>query len=65
MTEHEKKWIDSASYQDLLAKIRFEPINSPWLTGDTGLYFMARYKELKAQTSQAEQVRASKKLGWK
>lgn len=65
MTEFEKKWIDCASYKQLLAKIRFEPVGSSWLTGDTGQHFMARFKELKAQTSSDEQVRASKELGWK
>lgn len=65
MTDFESKWIASASYQELLAKIRFEPIGSPWLVGDTGQALMARYKELKARTPQDEQVAASKRLGWK
>lgn len=65
MTEHEKKWIDCATYRQLLAKIRFEPVGSPWMTGDTGAHLFARYKELKAQTPLSEQAAASKELGWK
>lgn len=63
MTEVEKRWIDQASYEDLLAKVRYEPVRSPWFMGDTGVYMLARFEALKRVTSRIEHTRISKKLG--
>lgn len=65
MTEQQKFWIDNASFEQLLAKVRFEPVNSQWFSNDTGIYLMERYYKAKSQTSPTEVVRISKKLGWR
>ena len=46
--ESTKKWIDEASYQELLAKWRFAPIGDPMFQGELGEYFqtvMSRRRE--------------------
>lgn len=65
MTEFEKQWIDNASYHELLAKVRFEPVGSPWLTGDTGVYLFKRWQEMKKVVGNDYHTRVSKELGWK
>jgi dihydrodipicolinate synthase/N-acetylneuraminate lyase len=64
VTEFEKSWIDKATYKEILAKIRFEPISSPWMVGETGKYFMSRYAELRKGISDAEHTATSKAIGW-
>lgn len=64
MNDTMKHWIDNAGYQDLLTKLRFEPVGSPWFSGECGEYLMAKLKERKAKLSEAEQVRVSKAVGW-
>ena len=64
MTQEMKKWIDAASYQDLLEKWRFEPIGSHWFEGETGKYFKEAMKMKRENTSPGEQVAASKAIGW-
>lgn len=63
MTQEMKKWIDAASYQDLLAKWRFEPIGSHWFEGEAGEYFKEVMKTKRENTSLGEQVAASKAMG--
>jgi hypothetical protein len=64
MTEAEKKWIDNASYRDLLYKIRFAPVGEPMFTGDTGEYFVKVQRERRAAPGgDGEHVRASKEIG--
>lgn len=64
MTEIERRWIDNATYEQLLAKVRFEPIGSPWMVGDTGKYFMDTLNNVRENTPDEERVRASKAIGW-
>jgi hypothetical protein len=59
-----KAWIDGASYQQLLSKWRFEPVGSPWFRDEIGDYYTAAMKRKREATPQAEQVAASKALGW-
>lgn len=33
------RWIDTASYHDLLVKWRQEPPSSPWFVGETGRHY--------------------------
>lgn len=61
MTDHERAWIDKATFDQLYNKLHHEPINSPWFTGDTGEYFMKVYQALKSLTPSAERIRISKK----
>lgn len=65
MTEFERGWIDGASFEELYRKLRHEPINSPWFAGDTGLYFMTRFRAAKEAAGSREAVRISKKIGWR
>lgn len=64
MNDTMKHWVDDASYQDLLTKLRFEPVGSPWFSGECGEYLMAKLREKKAKLSEAEQARISKVVGW-
>jgi hypothetical protein len=36
-----KRWIDNATYEQLLARWRFEPLGSPWFQGELGDYYSA------------------------
>ena len=64
MTDFEKQWIDDASYEQLFAKVRFEPVGSPWFTGETGAYLMERWGQLRDALPPGEHSRISKKIGW-
>jgi hypothetical protein len=63
-TTERKKWIDTASYAQLLSKWRFEPIGSPWFAGEVGKYFADKISA-KRNAGPDEAIRASKSLGWK
>ncbi len=62
-TEEMKKWIDKATYQELLMKQRFEPAGSPWFTKEIGEYFIEAMKRRRDGTPHSEQVAASKAIG--
>ena len=64
MTNKQKKWIDSASYQQLLRRWRFAPVGDPLFQGDTGKYFSDKLATRKAEVGQSEHVGASKAIGW-
>jgi len=57
-----KKWIDNASYEELLRKWRFAPIGDPYFQGETGDYYS---KVMKEKKQNCDHVQASKKIGWK
>ena len=63
VNEEMKKWIDNASYLDLLGKWRRAPAGDPFFQGETGQYYtqvMARKKE---EVGHEAHVRASKTIG--
>lgn len=62
--QDKKDWIDSASYERLLSKWRFEPNGSPWFQGDVGIYFEKVLKEKREEVGEEEHVRVSKSIGW-
>ena len=62
--EQAKAWIDSASYEQLLSKWRFEPAGSRWFTGELGEYYTKAMQKKRNEAPQEEQVAASKNLGW-
>lgn len=64
MNEFEKKWIDGATYKELLIKIRFEPVGSSWLVGETGHYLMSRYHQLRQELPLGMHAKISKEIGW-
>lgn len=61
MTDEQKKWIDTASYEDLLNHWRFAPVGDPFFAGDTGSYYI---KVMNEKKKEADHVKASKKIGW-
>ena len=63
MTPEQKKWIDEASYEDLLRKLRFSPVGDPMFKEGTYEYFSKVMQE-KRSADEAEHVRASKAIGW-
>lgn len=62
--EQRRAWIDAASYRDLLAKWRHEPIGSPWFEGALGIYFQEALNKKRKEISSGEAVAASKEVGW-
>lgn len=65
MTDQERiKWIDNASYQELLRKNRFEPSGSPWFAGPVGDHFLDVMKTKREEVGHAGHVAASKTIGW-
>lgn len=65
LTEENKNYIDSLSYEDLLARWRFASFGDPWFQDDTGTYWSERLKELRSQPAGEERhVSASKSVGW-
>ena len=62
LTEENKKYIDSLSYEALLSKWRFAPVGDKWFQDDTGKYWGDRMKELRENG--ANHVGASKSIGW-
>ena len=57
------EWIDNASYEDLLTKLRFAPVGDPFFMGEVGDYFMAVMTK-RRDADLAEHTRVSKKIGW-
>jgi len=64
MTKEQKDWIDTASYESLLRKVRFAPIGDVMFQGSSGEYYGkvmdARRKEIGA----AGHTATSKRIGW-
>lgn len=64
MTNEQKHWIDTSSYEWLLSRWRFAPAGDPIFQGDTGDYYSKVMRERREQVGNAEHVRASKAIGW-
>lgn len=64
MTEEEKRWIDNASYEDLLRKWRFAPSGNPMFQGDTGAHYLSVMSQKRAEVGNDEATRVSKLIGW-
>ena len=63
-TEEMRKWIDNASYLELLRRWRFASVGSPWLQGEIGDYYADAMRDRRAQVANDEHIRASKSIGW-
>ena len=63
MTPEQKKWIDEATYEELLRKWRFAPVGEPMFQGNTGKYYSKVMKERRS-ANPAGHVSASKSIGW-
>ena len=59
-----KKWIDDASYEQMLAKWRHAPSDDPMFSGETGQYFKTVMMKKKSEISPEAAVQASKSVGW-
>jgi len=64
MTDKQKEWIDSASYQELLGRWRMSPIGDSMFQGETGDYYTSAMKRKKAEVGHDAVVGASKAIGW-
>ncbi len=62
LTDKNKAYIDSLSYEQLLHKWRFAPSGDPWFQDETGDYWAKRMSELR--DAGADHVGASKSIGW-
>ncbi len=59
-----KKWIDNASYEQLLSKWRFAPAGDPFFQDEIGNYYSEVMRKKKEECGPDAAVKASKKLGW-
>lgn len=59
-----KKWIDDATYEQLLEKWRFAPTGDPFFNGEIGKYFCHVMYEKKERLSTQDRTDASKTIGW-
>lgn len=59
-----ENWIENASYEDLLRRWRFGPLDDPAFKGETGKLFSKKLFEMQAALSDDERVAVSKKVGW-
>ena len=64
MTEDQKKWIDNASYMELLKRWRFSIAADTIFQEDTGTYYATVMNQKKSELSPGEQVATSKAIGW-
>ena len=65
LTPECKAEIDAMSYEQLLSKVRFAPIGSPWFQGESGDYFLKHMNELRSQPGgDLKHTATSKNIGW-
>jgi hypothetical protein len=64
MTDEQKKWIDEASYEQLLRRWRTAPAGDLMFRDDTGDYYSQVMARKRDEVGNAEHVRASKEIGW-
>ena len=64
MTPEQKKWIDGATYPELLDKWRFEPIGSVLFQGECGDYYKRVMRAKREALTDEEREGASKNIGW-
>jgi hypothetical protein len=63
MTDKDKKWIDGASYKQLLSHWRNAPIGNSMFSGDTGTYYGRVMAHKKIEIGHDAAVAASKSVG--
>lgn len=64
LTEENKKYIDSLSYEQLLSEWRFAPSGNRWFQGETGDYWGSVMSKKKEEIGQDMAVHVSKSIGW-
>jgi len=60
-----KRWVDNASYEELLRKWRYAPAGDPFFRNDTGMgdYYSSTMNKRKIEISHGAAVAISKSLG--
>lgn len=64
MTEEQRKWIDEASIEALLSRLRFAPSGDPIFTGEAGEHFLKTIARRREEAGPAAWTAASKAVGW-
>jgi len=64
MTNAQKEWIDSRTYEELLARWRFAAVGDPMFQGEAGEYYAKVMFTKRDQLPASEAVAASKRIGW-
>lgn len=64
MNQNMKDWIDNATYEELLRRWRNASAGDPFFQGETGKYYSEVMARKRGETPHAEQVAASKRIGW-
>ena len=64
MTDDEKKWIDNATYEQLLKRWRFASVADDIFQGDTGIYYAEVMAKRRAEVGVDEAAAVSKRIGW-
>lgn len=59
------KWIDGATYEQLLSKWRFAPLGSPWFQGRVGKHYGTIMAKRREEVGKARHTEASKSIGWR
>lgn len=59
-----KKWIDNASYEELLRQWRFAPSGSIWFKGEIGKHYERVMMKKKAEIGDEQHTAISKHIGW-
>lgn len=59
-----KKWIDEASYEQLLSKWRFARVGDPMFQGEIGDYYAKVMFRKRDELPEGEASRVSKRIGW-
>jgi len=66
MTEAEMiHWINTSTYEYLLAKWRFSKVGDPFFCGHVGDHFAATLKRIRLQIGPEEHERISELVGWR
>lgn len=58
------KWINQASYEELLRHWRFAPSGDSFFIGEVGEYYRVVMSQKREQVGPAEHSRISKLIGW-
>lgn len=65
MTDEQKRWIDNASYEELLRKWRFTPSGDPMFTDEpTYSHFTTMMRKRRDELGPEGAAAASKAVGW-
>ena len=62
--EATKKWIDEASYEQLLSKWRFAAVGDPLFQGETGEYYSKIMFQKRDAVGHEAAAATSKAVGW-